>query len=142
MTHLEDTERSTGPQMAFRVFPKDPFFFPSLWRVGLNPGAPSPSAEAFGSNQASVSLADPWGWRPSGPGQADRRAGKAAWSRVCGARARRGGPGAGAGSPRSRLNGHFRNTNNFRNKVTKPPKGALKGECLVAPYYGVGLAPA
>lgn len=29
--------------------------------------------------------------------------------------------------PRSRLNGHFRNTNNFRNKVTKPPKGALKG---------------
>ena len=26
-------------------------------------------------------------------------------------------------SPRSRLNGHFRNTNNFRNKVTKPREG-------------------
>ena len=108
--------------------------------VGLNAGSASSSAEPRFPDLISGAKTPPHLARRAGS-----RAGKGSLEngpRVRGA-GEGGGGERGAGVPppprpppppsalsapsRSRLNGHFRNTNNFRNKVTKPPKGALKG---------------
>lgn len=107
------------------------------WRRPLGKPLPLPAALVglnLGSPDLGWSLSFPVRFLGWGPSSRPKRRTSARGSAAEAGRGLRGGEGGSARpappaappprpGPRSRLRGHFRNTNNFRKKVAKPPEG-------------------